>query len=45
VGDGKPGDTTGQGVDAFGARWYAMRPSGTRAGTLPKPSGTPPPGY
>jgi predicted lipoprotein with Yx(FWY)xxD motif len=29
VGDKQPGDTTGQGVDAFGARWYAVSASGT----------------
>jgi len=28
VGDKQPGDTTGQGVDAFGARWYALDASG-----------------
>jgi predicted lipoprotein with Yx(FWY)xxD motif len=44
--DGGPGDTNGQGLKAFGARWYAMKASGARAGApAPKPSGTPPPGY
>jgi predicted lipoprotein with Yx(FWY)xxD motif len=28
VGDAKAGDTNGQGVDAFGARWYALSPAG-----------------
>jgi predicted lipoprotein with Yx(FWY)xxD motif len=28
-GDTAPGDTNGQGVDAFGAEWYALSPSGT----------------
>jgi predicted lipoprotein with Yx(FWY)xxD motif len=27
-GDHKPGDTTGQGVNAFGAAWYALTPAG-----------------
>ena len=29
VGDQKAGDTNGQGVSAFGARWYAVSPSGS----------------
>jgi predicted lipoprotein with Yx(FWY)xxD motif len=32
VGDLKPGDMNGQGVSAFGARWYAVTPSGRRLG-------------
>ena len=28
VGDQKAGDTNGQAVDAFGARWYALSPAG-----------------
>jgi len=31
-GDAKPGDTKGQGVRAFGARWYAVAASGKRIG-------------
>jgi predicted lipoprotein with Yx(FWY)xxD motif len=27
-GDDKPGDATGQGVDAWGGRWYALSPTG-----------------
>ena len=27
-GDGAPGDTEGQDVEAFGAEWYALGPSG-----------------
>jgi predicted lipoprotein with Yx(FWY)xxD motif len=42
TGDTKAGQTHGQGVDAFGARWYAMRASGARVVTL-KPLPTPPP--
>jgi predicted lipoprotein with Yx(FWY)xxD motif len=30
-GDQKPGDTSGQGVNAFGARWFAVSPAGTQA--------------
>jgi predicted lipoprotein with Yx(FWY)xxD motif len=30
--DMKPGDTMGQGVTAFGARWYAVSTSGRRLG-------------
>jgi predicted lipoprotein with Yx(FWY)xxD motif len=29
VGDQKAGDTNGQGVSAFGARWYAVSPAGS----------------
>lgn len=28
VGDGKPGDVNGQGLDQFGGKWYALQPSG-----------------
>jgi predicted lipoprotein with Yx(FWY)xxD motif len=35
--DGKPGQTTGQGITAFGAAWFALAPSGTQAST-PAPS-------
>ena len=28
AGDGAPGDTEGQDVEAFGAEWYALGPSG-----------------
>ena len=31
-GDHKAGDTTGQGVSAFGARWYAVGAAGKRIG-------------
>lgn len=30
VGDTKPGDVTGEGVNAFGAKWYALAPTGTK---------------
>jgi predicted lipoprotein with Yx(FWY)xxD motif len=32
AGDAKAGDTNGQGVSAYGARWYAVTPSGQRVG-------------
>jgi predicted lipoprotein with Yx(FWY)xxD motif len=28
VGDKQPGDTTGQGLNAFGALWYVLSPAG-----------------
>jgi predicted lipoprotein with Yx(FWY)xxD motif len=28
AGDAKPGDTTGQGLNQFGAKWYALTPGG-----------------
>ena len=28
LGDSNAGDTNGQGIDAFGARWYVLSPSG-----------------
>jgi predicted lipoprotein with Yx(FWY)xxD motif len=30
VGDKKPGDTTGQGLDQFGAKWYVLSASGNK---------------
>ncbi len=33
--DASPGDVTGNGVNSFGARWYAVQPSGSNA-----PAGT-----
>lgn len=43
VGDTGPGDTNGQGLKEFGARWFAVKASGARAGAQPKPQATPPP--
>ncbi|MEA2212661.1 MAG: hypothetical protein QOF83_2609 [Solirubrobacteraceae bacterium] len=39
--DQKPGQTTGQGVTAFGAAWFALSPSGTQISATPPspPSG------
>jgi predicted lipoprotein with Yx(FWY)xxD motif len=45
AGDSRPGQTLGQGQNAFGARWYALTSSGARAHPGPKPINTPPPGY
>jgi predicted lipoprotein with Yx(FWY)xxD motif len=30
AGDSKPGDTHGQGLDQFGAQWYALAPDGKK---------------
>jgi predicted lipoprotein with Yx(FWY)xxD motif len=30
VGDTKPGEVTGEGVNAFGAKWYVLAPSGNK---------------
>jgi predicted lipoprotein with Yx(FWY)xxD motif len=30
AGDSQPGDTTGQGLDQFGAKWYVVAPDGAR---------------
>jgi predicted lipoprotein with Yx(FWY)xxD motif len=30
AGDARPGDTTGQGLDQFGAKWYVVAPSGDK---------------
>ena len=37
--DKKPGQTTGQGVTAFGAAWYALTPAGSQISTQPTTSG------
>src|SRR5256885_14334734 len=39
--DTKPGETKGEGFTAFGARWFAVSPSGKQAAapTAPKPAG------
>jgi predicted lipoprotein with Yx(FWY)xxD motif len=38
TGDQSPGDTNGQGVTAFGARWYVLSPAGTQVTTAPSNS-------
>jgi len=32
VGDTKPGNTSGQGLNAFGARWFVVSPAGNQIG-------------
>ena len=41
TGDSAPGDTTGEGLSAFGARWWLVSPAGRRItmGTSPGPYG------
>ena len=39
VGDAKAGDTNGQGVSAFGARWYAVSPAGSTVTAMGSGSG------
>jgi predicted lipoprotein with Yx(FWY)xxD motif len=41
--DQKPGDTNGQGVNAFGASWFALTPAGNQVAAA-APSGTSSPG-
>ena len=38
-GDHSAGDANGQGVNEFGARWFALSPSGSHAKSIPQPSG------
>jgi predicted lipoprotein with Yx(FWY)xxD motif len=38
-GDRKPGNTTGQGVTAFGAAWYALTRAGNQISAQPVTSG------
>jgi predicted lipoprotein with Yx(FWY)xxD motif len=37
-GDQKPGDTNGQGVNAFGGLWYALSSAGSQIVSAPNPS-------
>jgi predicted lipoprotein with Yx(FWY)xxD motif len=39
IGDQKAGDTTGQGINAFGAAWFALSPAGTQIAAPPSGSG------
>jgi predicted lipoprotein with Yx(FWY)xxD motif len=39
VGDKKPGNTNGQGLTAFGARWFTLTLSGNQASAPPSSSG------
>ena len=38
VGDHSPGQTSGQGLNQFGARWYVLSPSGAAITSAAKPS-------
>ena len=38
-GDGNPGDTNGQGLNAFGGHWYAVSPAGDQVTAQPSSSG------
>jgi hypothetical protein len=38
VGDHNPGQTAGQGLNEFGARWYVLSPAGTAITAAPKPN-------
>ena len=38
VGDNKPGQINGQGLNQFGARWYVLSPSGTAVTGTARPS-------
>ena len=38
-GDSKPGDTNGQGLNAFGGSWYALSPAGDQITSQPSNSG------
>ena len=40
VGDSNPGQTTGQGLNQFGARWYVLSPSGNAVISAPAASAT-----
>ena len=42
VGDSNPGQTTGQGLNQFGARWYVLSPSGNAVISAPAASATSP---
>ena len=45
VGDRKPGDTNGQGVNAFGARWFVLTPGGIQISSRPSGGSTGVSGY
>jgi predicted lipoprotein with Yx(FWY)xxD motif len=38
-GDSSPGDTNGQGLNAFGGSWYALSPAGDQVASQPSNSG------
>ncbi|MEU0934238.1 MULTISPECIES: hypothetical protein [unclassified Embleya] len=44
-GDRQPGDTNGQGLDQFGAKWYVLGPDGNKVTTSPKSTNSSGGGY
>jgi hypothetical protein len=39
VNDRKPGDTNGEGIDAFGGSWFAVSPAGDKVAPRSQPQG------
>ena len=39
VNDNKPGDTNGEGINAFGGSWFAVSPAGAKVGPRSQPQG------
>jgi predicted lipoprotein with Yx(FWY)xxD motif len=39
VNDKKPGDTNGEGINAFGGSWFAVSPAGAKVAPLSQPQG------
>jgi predicted lipoprotein with Yx(FWY)xxD motif len=39
VGDKKPGDTNGEGINAFGGSWFAVSPAGNKVAPRSQPQG------
>jgi predicted lipoprotein with Yx(FWY)xxD motif len=37
--DKKPGDTNGEGINAFGGSWFAVSPAGAKVASNPQPQG------
>jgi hypothetical protein len=39
VNDKKPGDTNGEGINAFGGSWFAVSPTGAKVAPRSQPQG------
>jgi hypothetical protein len=39
VNDNQPGDTNGEGINAYGGSWFALSPAGARVAPRPQPQG------